>query len=95
MIKINGLKVIGPSKVVIGKVVELPEDGSNLEFKLVEYYVNEYNKYLNRTIDTFYVEPHNSSQEYIKEFKEKLGQYGRLKDIYVEKSVMEILTKMQ
>lgn len=94
MIKINGLKVIGLREVVIGKVVELPEDSSNLEFKLVEYYVNEYNKYLNRTIDTFYVEPHTSSKEYMKEFKEKLGQYGRLNDMYVEESVMEVLTRM-
>ena len=94
MVKINGLKVIGPDEFVIGKVVELPEEGSSLEFKLVEYYINEYKKYLNRTIDTFCLDPHTSSKEYMKEFKEKLGQYGRLKDMYVEEDVMEVLTKV-
>ncbi len=91
MIKVNGLKVIGLDERVIGKVVEM--SASEAKFKIVEYYINEYENYMNRTIDTFTIEPQNSlsAKAYLKAFKEELSKHTRLKDVFVEDTVMEFL----
>lgn len=92
MLKINGFKVVGPTEVVIGKVVEFEENSTDT-FKLVEYYINEYNTYLNRTLATFSIGPHDLRKDSLKEFKESLGRFTRINNVFVEESVMQFLTK--
>ncbi len=92
MLEINGFKVVGPTEVVIGKVVEFEGNSTDI-FKLVEYYINEYNTYLNRTLATFSIGPHDLPKDSLKEFKESLGRFTRINNVFVEESVMQFLTK--
>ena len=94
MVKINGFKVIGSSEPVIGKVVQLSEGNIPTEFKIVEYYINEYQTYMSHVVDTFVVEPQNSSAGYVKAFKETLGQYVRIKDVFVEEEIIQLLMQL-
>ena len=48
MVKINGFKVVGPTEVITGKAVEFCESNAGVKFKLTDYYINEYNTYLNQ-----------------------------------------------
>lgn len=97
MVKINGFKVIGPTEVVVGKVVELSKEDlkeeSTVNFRLVEYYVNEYQTYLHRNLATFAIDPQKNVKDYLKTFKKVLGEHARISEVFVEKSVMELFTK--
>lgn len=90
MIKFNNFRVVGMTEIVVGVVVETADDG--LTFKMVEYYINEYNNYLNREIGKFTISPKDTSvKERWKAFKKELGQHVRLKDVYVQEDVVNFL----
>lgn len=93
MVEINGFKVIGPTEIVIGKVAEFSESMTSTEFKLVEYYVNEYKTYLNRTLNVFAAnfENCNNSEDKLKAFNNAIGNYTRISDMYVAANVMNFL----
>ena len=93
MVKVNGFKVVGPTEVITGKVVEFCESNAGVKFKLTDYYINEYNTYLNRTLAEFSVEFMDSqnSNDNIKAFKKVLGEYARINEVYIEENVMNFL----
>lgn len=90
MTEINGFKVLGSTEVVIGKVVEFSSDDVQ-RFKVVEYYINEYNTYLHTTIATFDMKPIDSSKDLLQDFKKILGNYVRVNDVYLDETTMEFL----
>lgn len=85
MVEIDGFKVIGNTEPVIGVAVEF--DDNALEFKLVEYYVNEYKTYLNRCIARFTLKTLEK-----KEFKKELGNHIRLNEVYIDETVFQMLS---
>ena len=93
MVQINGFKVIGPTEVVIGKVVEFEERKGEFpeRLKLVEYYINGYNTYVHRTLASFDTSRQDNNQQTIKAFKDALKNFARVSDVFVEQSVMEYL----
>ena len=93
MVNINGFKVVGPTEVIFGETVEFCESNAEVKFRLTDYYLNEYNTYLNRTLAEFSVEFKNCDNPKAKlnAFKSVLGKYARIKDVYIEESVMDFL----
>lgn len=91
MTEINGFKVVGPTELVIGKVVEFKDNSDDNNLRMVEYYINEYNTYLNRTIVEFHINPADKHEQKMNEFKKVLGNFIRIIDVYVEEKVMNIL----
>ena len=93
MVKINGFKVVGPTEVITGKAVEFCESNAGAKFRLTDYYINEYDTYLNRTLAEFSVEFKNCDNPKAKlnAFKNVLGKYVRIKEVYIEESVMDFL----
>ena len=88
MIEVNGFKVVGIRERVLGKVVEPAEGG---KYKIVEYYINEYLKYISVKIAEFDIEPQESKEKEFEKFKEILGEYTRFDDIFIEETVMNEL----
>lgn len=83
----NGFKVVKSDEKIVGKVVEISKEG----FKLVEYYVNEYNTYDKRELETFNIQIQENPEETWKEFNKKLGNYIRLGSAHLEESVVSML----
>lgn len=83
----NGFKVVKSDEKIVGKVVEISKEG----FKLVEYYVNEYNTYDKRELETFNIQIQENTEETWKEFNKKLGNYVRLSSAQLEESVVSML----
>ena len=91
MIVINGFRVIGKTEPVLGFVLEVSENNC-IEFKLVEYYINEYDKYLNRQVATFSIIPlGNKPAERWESLRRELGHYVRFDNVYIEEELANFL----
>lgn len=88
---------ITEDKVILGKVVELSnlsidEYDNPFEFKIVEYFINEYNTYTSLEIARFTVKPNLEPERRIEEFKNQIGNYyDEDEDIYVSKNAIQVV----
>lgn len=85
----NGFKVIKPDEKIVGKVVVVEKEG----FRLIEYYINDYDEHKKRELETFEVQPQETSEEYWKVFVKELGVYARMGTACIEEEVFKILQK--
>lgn len=87
---INGLRIIALNERILGKVVEHSKNNI-YEFRIMEYYKNQYEEYMCSELISFIFTGSDDNESNIKSFKKKLANYVALREVYVRDEIIDFL----